>query len=246
MDRLSLSPRKHPVPLIRLLSKKSLPSSNALSANTARFYLRSSVCRPFQQPNSNATSIPSPLRSNGRGSSFPTPGSIIHQKTPITFSSSIQLPSPAASPASFIVSGTDLLQFSNSTISPSLLTIFPISKTGYPNHCCLWVQHSLPHRLLITVIPTALLIRSNASHHPLPIIIQGEWVGVLFVGHEERWRRRGRTNRHQKVSSDRRRNHYRNARQQQHRSDVVPARRQGNYIRQFRQKQAKFNQRHET
>ena len=139
----------------------------------------------------------------------------IHQKTPITSSSSIQLPSPAASPASFIVSGTDPLPFPSSTISQFQLTIFPISKTGYPNHCCLWVRHSLPYRLLITVIPMALLIRSNASHHPLPIIIQGEWVGVLFVGHENGWRRRGRTNRHQEVSSDRRRNHYRNARQQQ-------------------------------
>ena len=121
-----LPARMLPLTPSRPLSKKPSPSSNALSVNTARFCLRFSVCQPFPLPKSNAFSIRFQLRLNVRVLSPPTPGSIIHQKTHITFFFSIQLPSPAASLALFIVFGILHPQSPSSTISASTTSITQI------------------------------------------------------------------------------------------------------------------------
>lgn len=53
-------------------------------------------------------------------------------------------------------------------------------KNGFSGHCCPWARHSLLHSLLITGIPTALLIRFDLPH-PFPAIIQGNGWGLCWA-----------------------------------------------------------------
>lgn len=128
--------------------------------------------------NSNATSIHFPLRSNVTRSLPLTPGNISQQNQPITFSSSASTPHTAVSPALFTVSGIRLPRSPSSTISVSTASITQRSKTVFSGRCCLLGWPSFPHHLLITGIPTALLIWFDHPH-PLPLIVQG--TGGSFI-----------------------------------------------------------------
>ena len=103
-----------------------------------------------------------------------TPGNISQQNQPTICSFSISDPLSAASLASFIVFGIVLPQSPSLTISASTASITQRSKTDFSGRCCLLGRPSLPHRLLITGIPTDPLIRSDHSH-PLPIIQGNGW-----------------------------------------------------------------------
>ena len=144
--------------------------------------MRYSVCRPLQQPNSSASLIHFPSRSDGKGSSSPVPGSIIHQKTHITFFFSIQLPSPAASLALFIVSGILHPRSPSSKIYASTASITQRSKTDFSGLFCLWDRHSLPSHLHFIVIPTVLLIRSDLLTTRSPSSFRGDGWGYYSLG----------------------------------------------------------------
>lgn len=88
-------------------------------------------------------------------------------------------------------------------ISPfSKLDNLPISSHNLPE-----VKERL-HRLLLFLGSTVLSSPSPFYRHsygssysffpssPIPHHHSGGWVGVTFVGHEDRWRHKGRTNRH--------------------------------------------------